>query len=130
MIDTSIRTAVLFIGFLSLGSVIFFLLFLLALHFYRRVAKKHWYGKGYINEPLLLRLRGVTKLLLTLSSMTFLLSIFIDNLAPFGISASYSLNDGSGNLSVLGPKNRVRVETNGSEKLFHQTHDLIYFTTK
>src|SRR5258706_15942642 len=60
----------------------------------------------------------------------FIVYIFLNNITPFGVTTRFTLKEGGNNISDPGPKNRVSIETVQGQKIFHQKHDLIYFSTK
>lgn len=108
----------------------------LAFKYFRSDRKRGATSKIYIKEyPFNLtqksvyRIRIAAQFVFTMLSTAIIVFIFLNNIAPFGITTEYILSNNDKNMSSLGPKNRVIVETKDRQKVFRQTSDLVYFST-
>src|SRR6266403_5557496 len=84
----------------------------------------------HLTKETIQKIRVVGQFLGIILLTAFIAYIFLNNLTPFGVTVHYNLQQNATTLSALGPKNRVKTENTQGQKIFHQTHDLIYFTTK
>lgn len=84
----------------------------------------------HLDKKALERLRIAGQFLGIILLTAFVAYIFLVNIMPFGITVHYNLQQNDKAISPLGPKNRVKIESINGQNIFHQTHDLIYFTTK
>lgn len=59
----------------------------------------------------------------------FITYTILGNIAPFGITTTYTLSQNQPYISVPGPQQRVKISESNGETTFHQKNDLVYFTT-
>lgn len=83
----------------------------------------------HLNQRSMYKMRIVGQFLGIVILTAVIAYTVLNNFAPLGITAHYSLMEGNNNNFELGPKDRINKVTKDGQTTIHQTHDLIYFTT-
>lgn len=84
----------------------------------------------HLNQKSIHKLRLLAQFICTVSVTAIIAFVIINNLLPFGEEVQYQMGHTTDDISPLGPKGRVSTKVQNGEKIFYQSHDLLYFSTK
>ncbi|MDP3941660.1 MAG: hypothetical protein Q8Q49_05120 [bacterium] len=116
------------------GLFVFYVPYLLIKHFILRGRDyKTYYQKilpFHVDEIAIRQMKLVGEFFGIIFLTAFVAYVVLYNMSPLGVTANYALDTDGGNISKLGPKERVTEVAQNGQTVFRQTHDLVYFTTK
>lgn len=76
------------------------------------------------------RVQFCAQFIFTIFATSIIAFILINNLAPLGVTMRYVMGDGTDSITPLGPSDRVHKETYDGQKIYYQSHNISYFSTK
>lgn len=100
---------------------------------FKNTTRKHYYVKFipiYFDAKELARLRSIGQFLGIIISTALIAYILLQNLAPLGVTMTYTYDPKSNNITDLGPKTRLTTYIQNNIQVIRQTGDYIYFKTK